>query len=270
MTPITGHRLRLSIPRRLVCDLLHASQHIPIVTFERRMQLAELAVARKRLANPPAWVLLIVKAFGIVATRHREFRQTYLPFPYPHLWEANDNIASVAVEREYHGELGVFFGFFKSPEKLSLTEMMVKLHDWKTKPVDEVREFRRAIKFARMPLLVRRALWKYATSWSGKIKGRNFGTFGISLTGASGATATNLIGPLTTALNTGVVQEDGSLDVRIHFDHRVLDGMPVSRALAELEDELRTSIVAELNAMAEMQTDTSALPVSRVSVASRA
>ena len=43
------------------------------------------------------------------------------------------------------------------------------------------------------------------------------------------------------------------MDVRLHFDHRVLDGMPAARALAELEDALRTGIVAELNAMADAE-----------------
>jgi hypothetical protein len=43
-----------------------------------------------------------------------------------------------------------------------------------------------------------------------------------------------------------VLSADGSLAVRLHFDHRVLDGAPVARALAELEDVLRTEIVAEL------------------------
>lgn len=253
MTSVSGHRLRLSLPRRFICDLLHASRHVPIVTFERRMNLAELAAARKCLTRPPAWVLLFAKAFGAVAARHPVFRQTYLPWPWAHLWQADENVASVAVERDYHGEPGVFFGFLKSPEKQSLAELMATLDEWKTKPVEEISAFRRILKFSRMPLIARRFIWKYATAWSGKIKAKNFGTFGISFTGASGSTALNLIGPLTSALNTGVVQDDGTVDVRMNFDHRVLDGMPVARVLAELEEELRTTIVAELNVMAESQ-----------------
>lgn len=254
MTSVTGHRLRLSIPRRMVCDLLHATRDIPIITFERRMNLAEVAEARKRLTPSPAWVLLFAKAFGAVAGKRPEFRRAYLPLPWPHLWQADENVASVAVEREYRGEFGVFFGFVKEPEKLALTELATMLDEWKTKPVEEIRPFRRQIRYARLPTLLRRLLWKYATGWSGKIKARNFGTFGISLTGASGATALNLIGPLTTALNTGVIQDDGSVDVRLNFDHRVVDGMPVSRALEDMEEYLRTEIVAELNAMLEAKT----------------
>ncbi|MFM8271977.1 MAG: hypothetical protein ACKODX_06530 [Gemmata sp.] len=252
MTPVSGHRLGLSVPRRLVCDLLHASRHAPVVTFERTMDLSAVVAARKGLARPPAWVLLFTKAFGAVAARHPELRRAYLPLPWPHLWQADENVASVAVEREYRGEPGVFFGFVRSPERLPLADLAARLDEWKTAPVDEVAPFRRAIRFTRLPLPARRALWKYATAWSGKIKARNFGTFGISLTGAGGAAALNLIGPLACALNTGVVQDDGTVPVRLHFDHRVLDGMPAARALAELEEALRTSIVAELNQLAEV------------------
>jgi hypothetical protein len=248
---VSGHRKRLSIPRRFIGDLLHASRHAPIVTFERRMDLAAVAVARKAIAAPPAWVLLFAKAFAAVAAKRPELRQTYLPTPWPHLWQADESVASVAVEREYRGELGVFFGFLRAPDKAPLADLAAVLEGWRTKPVEEVRPFRRQIRYARVPLPARRLLWWYATAWSGKVKARNFGTFGLSLTGASGATALNLIGPLTTALNTGVVQDDGTVDVRLHFDHRVFDGMPAARTLAEMEEYMRTEAVAELAAMAE-------------------
>ena len=78
--------------------------------------------------------------------------------------------------------------------------------------------------------------------------------FGISLTGAAGATATNLIGPVTTAFNCGVTQPDGMVDLRLHFDHRVLDGMLAARALEEIEDVLKHDIVAELQLMACSET----------------
>jgi hypothetical protein len=255
MSRVSGHRLRLSVPRRFVCDLLHASRHAPIVTFERRMELAEVVVARKAMTRPPAWALLFAKAYSAVAARRPELRRTYLPTPWGHLWQADESVASVAVEREYHGEPGVFFGFFRAPDKTPLCELAAELDEWKTKPLDAVKPFHRQIKYARLPLPARRFLWWYATAWSGRIKARNFGTFGVSLTGASGATALNLIGPLSTSLNTGVVGDDGAVDVRIHFDHRVLDGMPAARALAETEEYLRTETVAELATLAAAAGD---------------
>jgi hypothetical protein len=215
------------------------------------MDLGEVVAARKRLAEPPAWVLLFSKAFAAVAARRPELRRTYLRLPWPLLWQADESVASIAVEREYHGEPGVFFGFLKAPDKQPLSHLATILHQWKTRPVEQIDHFRRQIRFTKLPLPFRRFLWWYATVWSGRVKSKYFGTFGVSLTGASGATGLNLIGPITTAMNTGVIQDDGSVDVRLNFDHRVLDGMPVARALEEMEETLRTDIVAELNAMAE-------------------
>jgi len=252
MASVSGHWKSLSLPRRLVCDLMRASSRMPIITFERRMDLSPVVAARASVASAPSWAVLFVKAFSLVAARRPELRRAFLPLPWPHLWEADVSVASVAVEREYRGELGVFFGTVTTPENRPLSELVAKLEEWKTQPVEEVYRFRRSLRFSRLPYPLRRLLWWYATSWSGKLKARNFGTFGVSLTGASGATATKLICPLTTSLNCGVIQPDGTVDVRLHFDHRVLDGMPAARALAELEEVLRTEMVAEMMAMAEV------------------
>lgn len=251
MASVRGRWKSLSLPRRFIDDLMRASRHIPIITFERRADLSPLLAAREKLERPPSWALLFAKAMAIVAVRQPELRRAYLPLPWPHLWEADASIVSIAVEREYEGEPGVFFGMLTAPENRPLSELVEKLDEWKTKPIGEVYRFRRLLRFSRLPLFMRRFLWWYATSWSGKVKARNFGTFGVSLTGASGATALNLICPITASLNCGVFQPDGTVDLRLHFDHRVMDGMPAARALAELEEVLRTEMVAEVQAMSE-------------------
>jgi hypothetical protein len=46
-----------------------------------------------------------------------------------------------------------------------------------------------------------------------------------------------------------VIGPDGGLDVRIIYDHRVMDGTTVARALGDLERVLRHEIVAELRYM---------------------
>jgi hypothetical protein len=261
MSWLTGRRHALSLPRRFICDLMHAARQMPVITFERRMELSPLIDAREHLTHPPAWAILFAKAFGIVAARRPELRRTYLPFPWPHFWQADESVASIAIERQYEGEPAVFFGLFKAPDKRPLGELAAKLEEWKTKPVDELYTCQRMLFLSRFPRLLRRMAWWYATAWSGKIKGRNYGTFGVSLTGAAGATATNLICPLTTSINCGVIQPDGSVDVRLHFDHRVLDGMPAARALADFEDVLRMEMVDELRAMADTPGPAIATPI---------
>lgn len=250
MRRFSGRSVALSLPRRFICDLLHVSRHMPIVTFERQVDVRAVVAARKRLVQPPPWAVLFAKGFAIVAAHRPELRRTYIPYPWPQLWEADESIAAVAVEREYRGEPGVFFGMLKAPNLKPLAELAAKVHEWKTQPLEEISIFRRVLRYSRLPLLMRRFLWWSAVSWSGRVKDRNFGTFGISLTGSAGATATNLIAPVTTALNCGVIQPNGMMALRLHFDHRVLDGMLVARALAELEEVLKNDIVVELEALA--------------------
>lgn len=250
MPSISGRRQPLSLPRRLVMDLLHASASIPLVTFERRMRLGAVVDARSRLADPPSWMLLFAKAFALVARRRPELRRTFLPFPWPHLFEADESVAAVAIEREYQGEPGVFFGLFKAPDQQPLAHLSRILNRWKVEPLESVRPFRRCVKYTRLPQPVRRVLWWSAASLSGRVKANYFGTFGLSVTASSGAAAVNLISPVSTTLNYGPFAPDGSLDVRLHFDHRVYDGMPAARALAELEETLCGPIVEELSEMA--------------------
>jgi hypothetical protein len=197
--------------------------------------------------------VLFAKAFAIVAGRRAELRRAYVPLPWPHLWQADASVAAIALERDYRGEPAVFFGLFKTPDRQPIGGLSNSLRELKTRPVEEVSTFRRLLRYSRFPLPFRRFFWWCAVAWSGKVKARNFGTFGVSLTGASGATATNLIGPVSVSLNCGVIQPDGTVDVRLHFDHRVLDGMTAARALQELEDVLTHEVTAELEAMAEAE-----------------
>lgn len=80
----------------------------------------------------------------------------------------------------------------------------------------------------------------------GACRGHFFGTFGISVVGSLGAAGLHILSPLTTTLNYWKFEPDGSLDVRLEYDHRVLDGVPVARVLEELEDTLHGEIHKEL------------------------
>ncbi|MDP2296757.1 MAG: 2-oxo acid dehydrogenase subunit E2, partial [Pseudolabrys sp.] len=47
------------------------------------------------------------------------------------------------------------------------------------------------------------------------------------------------------------IDRDGNVNVRIIYDHRVLDGATVARALARLEEILNTEIVSELRSLSQ-------------------
>lgn len=241
-----GRRLKLSPPRRLVCDLMAFASTVPTVTVERRMNLAPLIRARRSAASRPGWCALFTKAYAAVSARRPELRRSYLPVPWPHLFEHAGNIASVAIEREIGDEHGVLFILIKKPEQRGVDEIEALLRRAKEAPLNEVKRYRRTLRFLRWPQPIRRALWWYALNVFGKVRASNFGTFGVSVVAGLGACATHLRSPLTTTLDYGVLADDGGIDVRLTIDHRVLDAGTAARALEELEHVLCNDLVNEL------------------------
>lgn len=239
-------RLSLSLPRRLVCDLMAFAHNVPTIPVQRRMDLAPLVEARQLASPRPGWCALFTKACAAVSARRPELRRSYLPVPWPHLYEHAHNVASIAVEREFGDEHGIFFTLLSKPEQRGLDEIERALRRAKEAPLEEVKRYRRALRFARLPQPVRRALWWYALNVFGSLRARHFGTFGVSVVAGLGACATHLRSPLTTTLDYGVLGDDGKLDVRLTIDHRVLDAGTAARALAELEHVLCNEIVNEL------------------------
>lgn len=250
MARVPGRWRSLSVNRRMIAELMAACRSMPIITIERRMQLGELVSARNALPDPPSWVAIFAKAYALAAVKRSELRRAYMPYPWPHFYETEGSVASIAVERDYCGESTVFFGQYFRPEEQSLDQLQKAIEHWRDTPVGEVRDFRRLLKFMRLPRLLRRFCWWYALEVAGRHRVRQFGTFGISSTASAGATCRNLIAPVPCTLNYDLFAEDGSLPVRLHFDHRVFDGMPAARALAEIEHELLTTILRELRDLA--------------------
>ncbi len=250
MPAITGRRVRLSLPRRWVIDLLHVSRYVPVVTAERRIDLSDVIAARDRVSDPPPWPAIFVKAYAIVAVRTPALRRAYLPYPRPHLFEADVSVASVAVAREFDGEPAVFFGLIHAPDEQPLRQLAAHFRDFRTKPVDQIRPFARLIRYTRYPLPVRRLLWWLGMNLSGRHRAKTVGTFGLSTVGSAGAGLVNLIAPVATGLSYGPIEPDGSAVVRLNFDHRVLDGLTAAAALADLEAALRGEVLRELEELA--------------------
>src|SRR3977135_1404842 len=57
---------KISLPRRLVADLMHASIRIPFVSLSRPLNVRQLLEARALAAQPPGWAAIFVKAFSLV------------------------------------------------------------------------------------------------------------------------------------------------------------------------------------------------------------
>ena len=241
-----GRRLALSPMRRLAVDLLRACRGIPTVTAERRLELRELVAARRRAPARPAWSVLVAKAFALVAADTPALRQSYIGFPRPHLYEHAEPVASVVVEREYRGQHVVFYVQLRQAHKRSIADLDAQLRHAKEAPVEGVASFRVPLRLARLPGLVRRFVLWLCFHASGRLRECHAGTFGLTSPACEGAGMLHLITPLTATLHYGLLDAGGGLDMRLTFDHRVLDGAAAARALVALEKALRGPILDEV------------------------
>ena len=221
------------------------SRTIPRITVQRRMNLDPVVQARKGLDPRPSWTAIFLKSYALLSQETPELRRAYVKLPWPHLYEYPSSIASLAYEREHGGERVVLLDLINRPESRSLDQLSRKIRASQSRPIMQVKEFRRALRMARAPGPVRRFLL-----WLGLTIGRQrpnyFGTFQLSVYSGLGAESFNPLTPLTTLLNYGRIDEHGSVDVRVHYDHRVMDGANVARALERLEVIMNTEVVDEL------------------------
>jgi hypothetical protein len=102
---------------------------------------------------------------------------------------------------------------------------------------------------ARLPTPLRRLVWWIGLN-VGRQRGNYFGSYGVTVYSNLGSESLHPLSPLTGTLNYGVIGDDGKVNVRIMYDHRVLDGAMVARTLAAIEKALNGPILDELKSMA--------------------
>ncbi len=117
---------------------------------------------------------------------------------------------------------------------------------YKNDPIETVGYFRQAMRVSRLPLPIRRFLWRLTLNYSGQKRSKRFGTYGLTTYGSLGAEQLHPISPLTTTLTFGPIDEVGDVCVKIIYDHRVLDGAYVARRLQDLEAALNGPVLEEL------------------------
>jgi hypothetical protein len=243
-----GRSIRLSPAKRLVLDVLHFSRGIPTVPVQKRMAIAPLVAARAACGKSPRWTAIFVKAYALLAREIPELRQAYVKLPLPHIYEYRSSIASVVIEREYKGELGIFTQVILNPAARSIENLGEMLGKGATLPVDEIPEVARALRVAALPWPFRRFVWWLGLNVS-LYRARFFGTFGFSVYSALKVESLHPLMPVTTLLNYGVIDADGHVNVRIIYDHRVMNGATVARALNRLEEILNGPVADEVRAM---------------------
>lgn len=245
MSQATGRYIPVSYFRRLVTDLLQSAALVPNVTIERRMDLSRLVTARQACSPSPTWSAIFIKAYALVAARMPLLRTSYMKFPWPKFYEHPINIATLNVDRQLAEERVILQVHIPSPEIHTLHVLDALIHDYQQQPVENIPAYRTAVRMSRFPWPIRQWLWWGALNISGSIRCHNFGTFSITSLGSQGCGILHLATHLTSTIHYGMLDPAGGLEMRLTFDHRVLDGVTAARGLADLEGVLLGEMVHE-------------------------
>ncbi len=241
-----GKRVKLSVARRGVIGMLRYSQGIPTVPVAREMNLGNVEKFRRQLTNRPTWSAIFIRAYGLVCSQHPELRRCWVSWPRPCLYEHPFSICSLAVEREWQGERILLMGKIQKPEHSSLAKIQEIIYRLKTEDVWSISPFRVSLRFGRLPSFLQRFMLWLKWDISGKRRVKYMGTFGMSNYGMLGAESLHPIGPQTSVLTLGPLSEEGKLTAKLIYDHRVLDGGFIARALNQLEEVIHTTVLEEM------------------------
>ena len=244
-----GTKRKISLPRRFIIDLMHASIGVPFISFSRSLDIGPFMAARAKAKSPPGWAAVFVKAFAIVAKEEPVLRTLYVKLPWPHFFELPRSIAMVAVARVEDGEDCILPEKVPAPEEQSLAKIDAAIRHAKNAPLQDIPAFRKILMASRLPLPLRRFSW-----WLGLNVGRmcanNFGSFGVTSVAAYGPGELQAISPSPFLVSYGVVGPDNRIDVILRWDHRITDAVVIARTMGRLEQVLNTEISAELLALA--------------------
>jgi hypothetical protein len=220
---------------------------MPHVALQRTMSLKPAVEARNAGATRPPWSAIFAKAYALAAAEMPALRRAYLRYPWPHFYEYPACVASLTVDREYEGESVILGRQIKDPAALSLAEIGRRVTRARDAPVEEIKEFRQALRLARLPLPLRRLIWWFGMN-VGRQRANFFGTYGVAAIPIPG---TEILHARTTwpafiGYAYGTLNEDGALKVVITWDHRVFDAGTAGRALARIEEIINGPIAEEL------------------------
>lgn len=242
-----GKSKTISLPRRLICDLMRASMDVPFVSLSRPLNIRPLLEARAGAMAPAGWAAMFVKAFALVARDEPVLRTIYAKWPWPTLYELPKSVALIAIARIEDGEECVMPQRIAAPEGMALAAIDAEIRRAKTAPIDDVPMFRKIMRATRLPLPLRRLSWAIGLNF-GRQRGNWFGSFAVSSVAAYGGGELHPVTPGPFIVSYGVVAPDQTIHVVIRWDHRVTDAAPIARVLTRLEQVLNTEIAAELRA----------------------
>ena len=149
---------KISMPRRLVADLMHASMRVPFVSLRRTLDVRALIQARAVSAQRPGWAAIFAKAFCLVAGDEPTLPTLYVKWPWPHFYELPRSVGMVAIARKQDGQDCVLPQKVSAADELSLAEVDALIRHAKTADIDEVPTFKKILLVTRLPLPLRRLI----------------------------------------------------------------------------------------------------------------
>lgn len=238
-----GKTKSISLARKLVIDLMRAS--VPLVAVERTLHLERLAKARASLAERPGWSAIMAKALCIVARDEPWLRTLLLKWPWARFYELPKSTVLVALVRDDFDDGVPIMMKLGSADERSLADLEADMQRAKIAPIAAVPSFSRTERIARLPLLLRRLIWAMVLN-SGRMRSNRFGTMWITSLASLGSETVTARTPGPSLISYGLVHPDHSMLIRLHWDHRIYDGVVATRALLRLEEVLNNEIADEL------------------------
>ena len=231
---------KITLPRRLVIDLMHASMRVPFVSLARTLDVRALAEARAQAAQRPGWAAIFVKAFALVAKEEPILRTLYVKWPRPAFYELPRSVAMVAIARVEDGQDCVLPQKVAAPDEMPLDEVDALIRHAKEAPIDEVPAFRKILRTTRLPCRC-----AACSGRSGSISAASAPIISAVLASPRwppiGAGQLHALSPGPFILSYGVEKPDQTIDVVLRWDHRVTDAALMARTLNRLEQVLNTA-----------------------------
>ena len=146
-----GTNRKISLPRRFIVDLMHASMRVPFISLSRTLDISQLVEARAQAGKPPGWAAIFVKAFALVARDEPVLRTLYVKLPWPHFFELPRSVAMVAIARVENGEDCILPEKVPAPDERPLSEIDAQIRRAKDAPLMEIPSFRKIMMATKLP-----------------------------------------------------------------------------------------------------------------------
>jgi hypothetical protein len=244
---VLDRRTLIPPSRALPSDIASIGRRIPIARAELIVDLSLLSNSRSLASPRISWAAVFARAYGLVTDEVPCLRQTYMAWPFPHIYQHAQSTAMIAIQRDESPSPRLCFGRIVNPGGQSLTAVQSVLDRYQREPV--AKTFRKQVLFSRMPSPLRRLIWWLVMNVSGRRRSRQLGTFSISSLAGQGVFNRDHPTVCTSGLSYGPLGPRGECLLTLAYDHRLMDGMQAARALHRLRDHLQHTMVDELKAL---------------------